>query len=99
MNMWDMPPPGLYRIYWNTGGFSLAAVGMTSDGGRWIAPTNWISPAAIDGKGWTDWRSILRWERIDIPAQVSAPAAWGDHLRAAQAAIGTVLVALEQDDG
>ncbi len=35
---------GLYNIYWKSGGVSLAAVGTSSDGTRWIAPTNWVAP-------------------------------------------------------
>lgn len=42
----DETPLGLYRIHWVSGGTSLAAIGQTRDGGRWIAPTNWFS--AID---------------------------------------------------
>lgn len=38
---------GLYRVYWKSGGSSLAAIGITSSGGRWIAPTNWIDPAPL----------------------------------------------------
>lgn len=36
---------GAYRIYWKSGGSSVATIGMTWDGGRWIAPSNWINPA------------------------------------------------------
>jgi len=45
--------PGLYRIYWKEkhgGGQSLAAVGVSSDGTKWIAPTNWIYPSLADKK-------------------------------------------------
>ena len=35
--------PGLYRIFWKTGGVSLAAVGVTEDGKLWMAPTNWVT--------------------------------------------------------
>jgi hypothetical protein len=38
-------PLGLYRIEWrNSAGVSLAAVGMTHDGDRWLAPCNWVRP-------------------------------------------------------
>ncbi len=37
-------PHGLYRVYWKAGGVSLAAVGSTYSGARWLAPTNWTSP-------------------------------------------------------
>lgn len=39
---------GLYKIHWKSGGSSLASIGITHDGGRWIAPTNWISTAEIN---------------------------------------------------
>lgn len=35
--------PGLYEVAWKSGGMSEAAVGITSNGRRWLAPTNWIS--------------------------------------------------------
>ncbi len=34
---------GLYKIWWKSGGHSLAAVGSLSNGKRWMAPTNWIT--------------------------------------------------------
>ena len=34
---------GLYRVWWKSGGNSLAAVGSFANGARWIMPTNWIS--------------------------------------------------------
>lgn len=44
--------PGIYRIEWKAnGGHSIAAVGVTADGGRWIAPINWIAPST-DQKSW-----------------------------------------------
>jgi len=33
---------GLYKIFWTSGGCSLAAVGRTHDGGVWYKPCNWI---------------------------------------------------------
>lgn len=47
---------GIYRLWWKDGGSSLAAVGITSDGKRWFAPTNWVSP---DSKG-AHWRDVLK---------------------------------------
>ena len=32
--------PGLYKIYWKTGEYSYATVGVLPDGGRWLAPIN-----------------------------------------------------------
>ena len=34
---------GVYRIHWNSGGTSIAAVGSDYWGNRWFAPTNWQS--------------------------------------------------------
>lgn len=36
-------PHGLYRIFWESGGTSVAAVGGLYDGTRWLAPTNWTT--------------------------------------------------------
>lgn len=39
-------PIGLYIISWNNcDGPSIASIGVTVDGGRWIAPDNWVLPA------------------------------------------------------
>lgn len=46
-----LPDHGLYRIHWRSGGTSLASIGVTPDGGRWVAPTNWVAPAEFD---WAD---------------------------------------------
>ena len=34
---------GLYKIYWKSGGSSLASIGSLSCGARWFAPTNWTN--------------------------------------------------------
>lgn len=39
---------GLYRVYWEEGGTSLAAIGCDSKGNFWVAPTNWISGPTTD---------------------------------------------------
>jgi hypothetical protein len=57
----DLPPPGLYRIYWKSGGDSLAAVGMTHEGARWLAPINWVWPTT----SLKSWSGIERIERIN----------------------------------
>jgi len=50
---------GLYRIFWTSGGDSLAAVGSDREGKRWLAPTNWVG-----GMGATDnWHEV---ERVDL---------------------------------
>jgi len=52
---------GLYRVHWRSGGSSLAAIGMQSDGSRWLAPTNWVAPAMHDaGNGWAEIASLER---------------------------------------
>ena len=35
--------PGLYILDWHSGGRSVAAVGITSGGDTWMAPTNWVN--------------------------------------------------------
>ena len=54
--------PGLYRLYWASGGSSLAAIGMTSDGRNWFAPVNWLSPTSDAGH----LQGLLRAEAIEI---------------------------------
>ena len=39
---------GVYRVYWKSGGSSLAAIGQDYAGNRWIAPTNWTGKANDD---------------------------------------------------
>lgn len=34
---------GVYRIYWTTGGKSVASIGRNRSGKLWICPANWIS--------------------------------------------------------
>jgi hypothetical protein len=36
-------PLGLYRVFWVSGGSSLASIGMTHTGVRWFAPINWTT--------------------------------------------------------
>lgn len=38
--------PGIYTVFWKSGGTSIAAIGMTESGSRWIAPINWSQPSA-----------------------------------------------------
>lgn len=45
---------GLYRLYWKDGGSSLAAVGSSVNGDRWIAPINWINVG-----------TTLHWKLVD----------------------------------
>lgn len=57
----NMLPPGLYRLHWHEGGSSLAAVGVSSSGERWIAPTNWVNGVC---SAVSKWKVITRAERI-----------------------------------
>ena len=59
---------GLYRVYWEGDDHtSVAAVGSTSNGDRWLAPTNWISP---DCKN-SSWRAVKRVEKINVESMAS----------------------------
>lgn len=59
--------PGLYRVFWKSGGSSLAAIGMLPNGDRWIAPTNWVRPCEMPSAG--AWGEIDRLEAISAEAQ------------------------------
>jgi hypothetical protein len=59
-------PLGLYRIHWKDEGTALAAIGMKSDGRRWIAATNWVSPC--EDPMHELWTNIERAEPI-IPSE------------------------------
>lgn len=52
-------PAGIYRIFWKEGGSSIAAVGVTAAGGRWIAPLNWVAPSE-DQNVWKKVESVTR---------------------------------------
>jgi hypothetical protein len=59
---WSKLCHGVYRIFWKTGGHSVAAVGSDKSGRRWCVPTNWIfdggdlkSPFRFD---WTEVRDV-----------------------------------------
>lgn len=49
---------GLYRVYWKDGGVSMASVGATPDGGRWLAPCNWTHPTSDQ----IEWVNVKRME-------------------------------------
>jgi hypothetical protein len=87
---------GLYRVYWTSGGWSVAAIGMKDNGDKWLAPTNWVGPT-LD----PDWDGILRVELIatqgDKPMSNRGMAQWTEHIRAAQALLETVLDAEDVD--
>lgn len=52
---------GIYQIFWDSGGYSLASVGVTRTGGKWLAPINWV---AADNEGHT-WCQVVHAVRID----------------------------------
>jgi len=44
---------GVYRIYWKgCKNYSVASIGSTSDGSRWLAPANWISGHSSEEDTW-----------------------------------------------
>ena len=57
-------PTGVYRLFWHSGGCSVAAVGMLDDGSRWYAPANWTSSGA-DGVASADWSPVKSAELIE----------------------------------
>jgi hypothetical protein len=57
---------GVYKVYWKSGGCSVAAVGRTHSGKCWIAPSNWTSKNTT-GLAWTErkvWKKVKRVELI-----------------------------------
>tara|TARA_Y100000310_G_C20598360_1_gene771697 strand:+ start:227 stop:601 length:375 start_codon:yes stop_codon:yes gene_type:complete len=65
----EIEPPralGLYRIFWKSGGTSLASVGQTHDGTRWFAPCNWTGKNENPLVASTDWKLVSRFELIDV---------------------------------
>jgi hypothetical protein len=61
-------PPGLYTIAWHEGGTSLAAIGSTATGGRWLAPTNWVQVRS-------DYAGPRLWALVEraVPLRLDAP--------------------------
>ena len=86
---------GLYRVWWAEGGTSLAALGSMPNGERWLAPTNWTTPAMEWGA--TDWTAVLRMERLDHP-KPTVSADWRPFLQHAHDAIGTLLDAVGEPE-
>lgn len=65
----DRIKPGLYRVHWVTGGFSLAAIGCGFNGDNWIAPINWVRPStipAIEGREWGLVKSLELIEQDEV---------------------------------
>jgi len=63
-----MKPPtgknGVYRLHWNEGGYSLAAVGTLYDGRRWYAASNWTSECTC-GIVSIDWGKVKCAELVE----------------------------------
>lgn len=59
---------GAYRLFWKSGGSSVASVGMAYDGTRWYAPANWTTgsaDASLADVVSTDWDRVERAELIE----------------------------------
>jgi hypothetical protein len=56
--------PGVYRIWWEEGGSSVASVGILHDGTPWFMPANWTGDGKIQAS--TDWDDV---ERVELIAQ------------------------------
>lgn len=52
-------PVGVYRLYWDGGGSSVASVGCDARGKRWYAPANWVTVP------WFDWSKVASVEMIE----------------------------------
>jgi hypothetical protein len=52
--------PGLYRLFWKSGGTSVASVGCDYSGRNWFAPTNWIGVPSFY------WSLVESFEQIDV---------------------------------
>jgi hypothetical protein len=79
----DIKVFGLYRLYWNSGGFSLASVGGLHNGTRWFAPANWTSPDP-GGVVCCDWDKIERAELVEAIGDRPQPQAAIDAEKRAQ---------------
>jgi len=59
---------GLYRVFWKAevgGGQSLAAVGSTYSGSRWLAATNWVGITTDETKLEDTWDKVEKVELIE----------------------------------
>jgi hypothetical protein len=57
---------GVYRLYWRSGGCSLASVGSLHNGDRWFACANWTSEKTrgiVVANDW--WRKVVRAELVE----------------------------------
>jgi hypothetical protein len=55
---------GCYRIFWKSGGYSIAAVGSLPDGTRWMAPTNWVGFTLDKDQMISSWEEVSHVEFI-----------------------------------
>ncbi len=74
---------GLYKIFWESGGCSLACVGSTYDGTRWLTCANWTTrdnykpaPASCDWSGIERVELILE-DNYEEGSALTAPAVEG----------------------
>ena len=54
---------GLYEIFWDSGGSSLASVGVTRSGWFWMAPINWVT-ADNEGCSWGQVSHVMRLDNM-----------------------------------
>ncbi len=65
---------GLYRLHWESGGSSLAAVGSMTDRERWFAPTDWTWPfTPVRGPNSTNWEDVKSAEPLFLSDAVPSP--------------------------
>ena len=79
--------PGLYRVFWVSGGSSEVAIGMGANGVRWIAPTNWVSPIRADELQ-KDMRYVERVESLSVGRLV--PRMQPDHVPLTEILAGVI---------
>ncbi len=53
---------GVFQVFWKSGGLSVAAVGSTANGERWLAPANWDLPLLPECEHYDD--HIANIERV-----------------------------------
>ena len=59
---------GIYRLYWKSGGSSLASVGCMSNGDKWLCPVNWTNDSCTPDIKY--WNGVKRAVLIDITKRV-----------------------------
>jgi len=56
---------GLYKLFWKSGGWSLASVGQDKSGALWFAPCNWVNVPCFN------WRNVWRVEEICLTSRAA----------------------------